>query len=128
MDILQINVLVLAYLGDSVYENYIRNYLIHQKVAKVNDLQVLAVNYVSAKNQAKFYEQLIKQEFLTKDELEIGTRARNHSSSHHPKNCDILTYKHATALEAILGYLELSNQQHRITEIMDYIVKEYPVC
>ncbi len=128
MDILQINVLVLAYLGDSVYENYIREYLINKNIAKVNDLQELAINYVSAKNQAKIYQGLINKNILTSEELEIGTRARNHSSSHRPKSCDIITYKYATALEAIIGYLKLAKKQDRVMEIMDYIVKEYPVC
>ena len=106
----EINVLVLAYLGDTIYENYIRRYLIEKGIANVNDLQKEAVNYVSAKSQAGFLMKMIDDSFLSDDEILVVKRARNYKTTSHPKNCDIVTYKHATALEAIIGYLELSNK------------------
>lgn len=124
MSINEINVLVLAYLGDTIYEDYIRKYLINKNIAKVNDLQKEASNYVSAKAQASFLKNMIENNFFFEEELSIIRRARNYKSNSHPKNCDIVTYKHATALEAVIGYLELSNNRTRIDEIMNNILGE----
>ncbi len=118
----EINVLVLAYLGDNIYEYYVRKFLIYKKISNVNDLQKTAVHYVSAVNQAKFLTQMLDSNFLYEDEILIIKRARNHKSSSHPKNCDIITYKYATALEALLGFLELQNNRKRIEEIMNFIL------
>ena len=109
MKIEQINVLVLAYLGDTIYEDYIREYLINLGINNVNDLQKESVKYVSAKGQAKFLKDLIECNFFTDDELSIIKRARNHKSVSHPRSCDIVTYKHATGFEALIGYLKLQN-------------------
>ena len=117
-----INVLVLAYLGDNVYEYYVRRFLIEQKISNVNDLQKTSINYVSAKNQAKYLEILMNENYFSDDELLIIKRARNHKGVSHPKNCDIITYKHATALEALIGYLKLEGQDNRIQEIMAKIL------
>ena len=117
-----INVLVLAYLGDTVYEYYVRRFLIEKKIANVNDLQKNSVNYVSAKNQARFLEELLNGNYFSEEELDIIRRARNHKGTSHPKNCDILTYKHATALEALIGYLKLEEKEDRIESIMDKIL------
>ena len=117
-----INVLVLAYLGDTIYEYYVRNFLINNKISNVNDLQKNAVNYVSAVNQAKFLEKLIEENYFDEDELSIIKRARNHKGGKHPKNCDVITYKHATALEALIGYLKLEKKDERIDSIMDKIL------
>lgn len=124
MNALEVNVLVLAYLGDTIYEDYIRKFLINKKIANVNDLQKEAVNYVSAVNQAKFLQKLMEEDFFEEDEIAVIKRARNYKSSSHPKNCDIVTYKHATALEALIGYLELTNNRTRIDEIMEKILWE----
>lgn len=124
MNVLEINVLVLAYLGDTIYENYVRRHLISLGINHVNDLQTRAVSYVSAKNQAKFLQTLIDQDFFTEGELSVIRRARNYKSSSHPKNCDIVTYKHATALEAVIGYLDLSQKQDRINEMMIQILED----
>ena len=124
MNALEVNVLVLAYLGDTIYEDYIRKFLINKKIGNVNDLQKEAVNYVSAVNQARFLQELMDEEFFNDDEISVIKRARNYKSSSHPKNCDIVTYKHATALEALIGYLELTNNRKRIDEIMEKILWE----
>lgn len=122
MKIEQVNVLVLAYLGDTIYEDYIREYLINLGINNVNDLQKASVKYVSAKGQAQFLKKLIELDFLTIDELDVIKRARNHKNSSHPKSCDIITYKHATALEALIGYLKLQNKIERIQEIINKIL------
>lgn len=120
----EINVLVLAYLGDTIYENYIRRYLIEQGIANVNDLQKESVNFVSAKSQAAFLTKMMDNNFLSEEEIIIVKRARNYKTTSHPKNCDIVTYKYATGLESLIGYLELENKRERIDKIMNFILGE----
>ena len=119
---LNMNSLALAYLGDGVYELYIRKYLTKKGNYKVKDLQKMAIDYVSAKAQSNFLDKMIKENFLTEEELEIIKRARNHKVLSHPKKTSIIVYKKATGLEALLGFLELNNNKQRINEIMKYIV------
>lgn len=123
MTINEINVLVLAYLGDTIYENYVRRYLIKNNLMKVDALQKEAVKYVSAKGQAKFLEDMIENNMLSDLEMRVVKRARNYKTTSHPKNCDIITYKCATGLEALIGYLDLDNKKERIDEIMNFILK-----
>ncbi len=118
----EINVLVLAYLGDTIYENYVRRYLIDKGIANVNDLQSESIKYVSAKNQSNYIKEMIDKKFFSEEELDIIKRARNYKTTSHPKNCDIVTYKYATGLEALIGYLELEDNKERINSIMNYIL------
>lgn len=118
------NVLALAYLGDAIYECYIREYLIQKGTMKVKELQEQAISYVSAKNQCKFLKTMIENQFLKEEELDIVLRARNHKSHKSPKNTDVATYKYATGLEALIGYLYLERKQSRIDEIMKWITGE----
>jgi len=124
MNVNEINVLVLAYLGDSVYENYIRKYLINTGIGNVNDLQTESIKYVSAKAQAKYMDLLINNNILNEEELNVFKRARNYKTTSHPKNTDIITYKIATGFEAVIGYLEFINKEDRIEEIIKFIVGE----
>lgn len=117
----EINVLVLAYLGDTVYEFYIRSYLINKGIRNVKDLQNESLNYVSAKSQCRFVEKMLENNFFTSEEEAVFYRARNYKNNRHPKNCDVMTYKFATGLEAIIGYLKLESQEKRIEEIMNQI-------
>ncbi len=116
-----VNPLVLAYLGDSIYEVYVRHFLLEQGICKVNELQKSSVKYVSARGQYSYLKRLIDACILSDKELSIITRARNHKSHAHPKNTDIITYKHSTGLEALIGYLYLNNEKDRIDEIMNFI-------
>ena len=118
------NALVLAYLGDSIYETYIRKYLIDKGISKVNDLQKESIKYVSASSQSSFLRKMMEIKFLTPEEENVVINARNHKNNHKPKNCDIITYKHATGLEALIGYLYYKDEFKRINEIMDFIIKE----
>ena len=122
MNLKEINVLVLAYIGDSVYENYVRRYLIDKGIGNVNDLQTESLKYVSAINQAKFLQEMIDSNFLSESELDVFKRARNYKTTSHPKSCDIITYKYATGLEALIGYLYLDNNIERVDEIMNFII------
>ena len=92
MDVREINVLVLAYLGDTIYENYVRRFFIQKGLAHVNDLQKEAISYVSAKSQAKFLQDMMDHNFLKDEEMDVVLRARNYKTTSHPKSCDILTY------------------------------------
>ena len=115
------NMLVLAYLGDSVYELYIRKHLIDKGISKVNELQKESIKYVSAKSQANYLNELIDKNMLNEEEFNIVKCARNHKCNHKPKNCDIITYKWATGFEALIGYLYIENKTDRIEKIINYI-------
>ena len=117
------NVLALAYIGDAVYSLYIRKFLIDKGICKVDKLQKDSVNYVSAKAQAKFIEDMIDKNFLTDDELDIFYRARNHKGTRHPKNTDIITYKYSTGFEAIIGYLYMNHNNDRLNEFIKFILE-----
>ena len=118
----EVNNLVLAYLGDTVYENYIRLFLIEKGINHVKELQEQSLNYVSAKSQSRILKDLINKNVFNDEELEIIKRARNSKTNSHPKNTDIITYKEATSLEALFGYLKLKNNIERIEELMNLIL------
>ena len=124
MDLNNLNILVLAYIGDNVYEYYIRKYLINKGIADVNSLQSESIKYVSAKAQKEIIDKLINDNVLNEEELSVFRRARNHKGNRHPKNCDVVTYKYATGFEAVIGYLELSGNRNRIEEMMNIILGE----
>lgn len=125
MNIDCINVITLAYLGDSVYEEYIREYLINKGIIYVDKLQKEAIKYVSAKSQAKILDYLIDNNYLTNDEIDIVKRGRNYKRDSHPKNTDIITYKKSTGFECLVGYLYLSKNINRLDKIMNIIKEEY---
>ena len=124
MDTRNINIITLAYMGDAVYEVYIRKALIQKNIAVVDDLQKVAVNYASAKSQSKILNFLIDNGVLTLEEMDIVKRGRNYKRASHPKNTDILTYKNSTGFEALIGYLYLSNNKERLDEIMNIVLEE----
>ena len=123
MNINLVNPLVLAYIGDAVYELEIRNILVKSKINKVNDLQKECTKYVSAKGQAFFVEKMIESNFLNEDEIDIYKRARNCKVKSHPQNTNIITYKNATGFEAVIGYLYLENKINRINELVNFIME-----
>lgn len=125
MNIDSMNVITLAYLGDSVYEVYIREYLISKGIVYVVDLQKEAIKYVSAKSQAKILDYLVNNNYLSEEEVNIVKRGRNYKRDSHPKNADIITYKKSTGFECLVGYLYLSKNINRLDEIMNIIKEEY---
>ena len=110
-----------AYIGDAVYETYIREHLINTTNLKPHKLHIEAIKYVKAKSQAQILEKL--QEILTDEEKEIVRRGRNTQNHHLPKKADPADYMYATAFEALIGYLYLTKQQERLNEILEKIVK-----
>lgn len=116
-EIITISPLVLAYLGDTVYESYVREYLIRKNInKKVNDLHKSAIKYVNAKAQATIVHEIEHE--LTEDEMRIYKRGRNQKSHTSPKNADIIDYKHATGFEALIGYLYLNEETSRLKYII----------
>jgi ribonuclease III family protein len=117
----QLNGLVLAYMGDAVYETYVRQLLLKTGRIKPNQLHRTATKYVSAKSQAAILKELVNQDFLSEEEMSIVRRGRNAKSGTIPKNTDVQTYRHSTAFEALVGYLFLQNNKTRLEEILEYV-------
>lgn len=121
MNIDTINIITLAYLGDAIYEVYIREKLIKIGITKVDELQKETIKYVSAKGQAQILKDLIDRNILTDSELDVVKRGRNNKRSIHPKHTNIITYKLSTGFEALIGYLYLSNNTERLNTILEKI-------
>ncbi len=109
--------LVLAYVGDAVYEIFIRTKLSSGVNMPVNKLHKEATRFVRAKSQSKISHFL--EDKLTEEELRVYKRGRNASSNTHAKNADIVDYRHATGFEALVGYLYLSKNEERLNEILE---------
>ena len=116
-----LNLLVYAYIGDSYYELLVRQYLIGKNIKKVKELKEESLKFVSAKSQAFILDNI--KEFLTESEKDLIRRGRNVKTNSKPKNCDILTYKYATALEVLFGKLYLDKDFDRLEEIFKEIIK-----
>ena len=113
--------LIWAYVGDAVYELYIREYLVNTTNLKPNRLHIEAIKYVKAKAQADILNRI--QDKLTESELEIVRRTRNTENHHLPKNAELKDYMYATAFEGLIGYLFLTNQKERLDEILELSIK-----
>ncbi|WP_243137321.1 Mini-ribonuclease 3 [Desulfofundulus thermobenzoicus] len=109
--------LVLAYIGDAVYELAIRQYLVGRGLTRVNQLHKEAVKYVRADNQARVMHAL--QDRLSPAEEAVARRGRNAHGSHPPRGGDVLSYRYSTGLESLVGYLYLSGQWQRLEEIIN---------
>lgn len=121
LDANQISPLVWAYIGDSVYEQYIRQYLVTNTKYKPHKLHIEATKFVKAAAQAKILQQL--ETILTEEEKEIVRRARNTKNHHLPKNSNVQEYMYATAFEGLIGYLHLSKNIDRLNEILELSLK-----
>ncbi len=120
MDIKDCSSLTLAYLGDAVFELFIRQRVIESgKSPKVDVLNKEAVRYVKASSQAAAIKAMINEGFLTEEEIAVAKRARNHRTATKAKNADPIDYKWATALEALIGWLKLTDQTDRMLEVME---------
>lgn len=112
-----ISPLIWAYVGDSVYELYVRTHLINTTDLKPHMLHVNAIKYVKAPAQAKILNNIESK--LTDDEKDIVRRGRNTQNHHLPKNCNVEEYMYATAYEALIGYLYLTKKDKRLQEILE---------
>ncbi|WP_419884050.1 Mini-ribonuclease 3 [Peribacillus sp. B-H-3] len=113
-----LNSLALAYMGDAVYETYIRHHLIQKGAVKPNLLHREATSFVSAKAQSKIIHFFIETKRLTDEETAVVRRGRNAKSGTVPKNTDVQTYRYGTAFEALMGFLYLSGQKERLEELV----------
>lgn len=113
-----------AYVGDSVYELYIRVYLANTTNLNPHRMHVESIKYVKAASQAKAVKKLIEANFLTDDEKEIVRRGRNTQNHHLPKNASLEDYSYSTGFEALIGYLFLNKNEKRIKEIIKKVVEE----
>lgn len=104
-----------AYIGDAVYELFIRNKLINETNLKPHKLHIEAIKYVKAKSQAEKLNEIY--ETLTDEEKDIVRRGRNTQNHHLPKNSNVQEYMYSTAFEALIGYLYLTKQNVRLREI-----------
>ena len=101
------NPLVYAYIGDCIYEFYIRKFLVEEKMCKLKEIQRRSLN---------------TQGFLTNEEEEIVKWGRN-AHGGKAKHTDIVTYRIATGLECLIGYLYYQNNLERIEQIMKEVIK-----
>lgn len=107
----EINALALAYLGDAVYELRVRSHLLECGLASVQELHKAATQYVRAATQAQILHRIMPE--LSEEEQQVVLRGRN-AKGGHPKNVDVVTYRHATAFEALIGHWQLDGQTSRL--------------
>ena len=115
--------LILASVGDSIHTLFVRSMLAVLDKYKANELSRRVSKIVNAGNQCKIYY-LVEKE-LNEDELWIAKRARNTHIHSKAKNYSPNDYIHATAYEAVLGYLYLTGQTDRLNFILSFGDKEY---
>ena len=116
-DINLMNPLTWAYVGDSVYELFIRNHLVQTTNLKPHKLHINAIKYVKAKAQRDILDKI--KYILTEEELEIIRRTRNAENHHLPKNANPDDYMYATAFEGLIGYLFLCGDNKRLEELLN---------
>lgn len=112
--------LQLAFLGDAVYELYVREHVLDGISGHVDKLNKASKKLSMAVTQAKIADLLVKEERLSEEELSVFKRGRNAKSASLPKSCTPAEYRKATGLEALMGYLFLTDQKERINELLSY--------
>ena len=120
-DIELMSPLTWAYVGDSVYEQYIRTYLVNTTNLKPHKLHVEAIKYVKAKAQADILKRIYDE--LNEEEQEVVRRTRNTENHHKAKNADLEDYMYSTAFEGLIGYLYLTKQDERLSRILEMCIK-----
>lgn len=113
----ELSPLTWAYVGDAVYELYIRENLVNKTKLKPHKLHIESIKYVKASAQANMLK-MIENE-LTEEENKIVKRARNTKSHHLPKNAEVNEYMYSTAFEGLIGYLYLAKKEKRLKQILE---------
>lgn len=108
--------LALAFIGDAVYEEFIRTKILLRANMSANKLHKEAVKYVKASAQSDAMKVLLP--LLTEEEEDVFKRGRNAHSATVPKNADVIEYRTATGFESLIGYLYLTAQQERLNDLM----------
>lgn len=122
IDIQTVSAQTLAFIGDAVYNVYIRTYLTSKSTAKAGILHTQSIKYVSAKGQSETIDKIM--DMLTEEEISVYKRGRNTNISTVSKHVDVVEYKKATGFECLIGYLYITRQKARL----DQIVKESIKC
>lgn len=117
----EINPLSLAYLGDAVYELWIRNYLVQNQELNVNEMHKWATKYVKAPTQARFVQNIMPE--LNEEEQTVVKKGRNMKGG-HPRNVDVVTYRYATGFEALIGYWYIEGHRERLEWALQKIQAE----
>jgi len=123
VDAKELSSVALAYVGDDVYELFIRNHLIQKGGVKPNELHHQAVQFVSAPAQARVVKMWLADNMLTKEEAAVVRRGRNAKTHSVPKNISIEAYKYATAFEALIGYHYLNGDDDRLRELLQLVIQ-----
>ncbi|HEO0441247.1 TPA: Mini-ribonuclease 3 [Streptococcus agalactiae] len=123
IDVRLINGIALAFEGDAVYSLYIRRHLIMQGFTKPNQLHRKATQYVSANAQALLINAMLEENILTDEEQLIYKRGRNANSHTKAKNADIITYRMSTGFEALMGYLDMTDQIKRLETLIQWCIE-----
>ena len=112
----QLPILNLAYIGDTVFDLYVRTMLVSDVDARVHELHLMSAKRVCAGGQAQAFRRI--EPMLSEEELGIYKRGRNSHMGTVAKNASIANYRTATGLEALIGYLFLCGRDDRLTELM----------
>lgn len=109
----------LAYIGDCVYDMLVREHLVSEANRPVNDLHRECIKFVSAKAQTEAFDKI--KDVLTEEEENVFRRGRNAKTGHVPKSASQGEYHIATGVEALFGYLYLTENAARIKELFTII-------
>jgi len=121
MNIQAMNTTALAYIGDAVFEVYVRKTVLGTGQSNTDKLHKMSVRYVKADGQAFALKAIMSN--LTEQEQSLVKRARNRKITSKPQNADPVLYKLATAFEALVGYLYLSKEEERLEEVMQMAMR-----
>lgn len=110
--------LVLAYVGDAVWELYVRSQLVAERGtdSRANELHGLAKRAVNAESQAAMVHALL--EYLDDEERDVVRKGRNVRPGHAPRTSGPVDYRYATGFEALLGFLYLTGRTKRLGEVL----------
>jgi len=117
---MQMSPLSLAYIGDAVYEMYVRSYIMKDVNMPVSKLHKAATRYVKATAQANIIKNI--SDNFSDEEMSVYKRGRNAHSYTSAKNADIVDYRMATGLEALIGYLYIKKETRRLEEIIEMCI------
>jgi len=116
----KVSPLLLAYIGDAVYELAVREHLLATSgLAKVDDLHKAAVSLVRAERQSRLYGQI--EDLLTPEEQDVFRHGRNAKSGHQPPHTTVGAYRRATGVESLIGYLHLTGEEQRLQQIFSVL-------
>ena len=122
IDLQTVSMQTLAFIGDAVYNVYIRCYLASHSNVKTGMLHKESIKYVSAKGQSHTIDDIL--EILTEEEMSVYKRGRNTNINTVSKNIDVVNYKRATGFEALIGYLYVKCEKNRLDELVKICIEK----